>query len=182
MKFFKNPPNRCYYCKKELFGKLTKIAKKHRLNFVADGSNLDDDNDYRPGSKADKELKVRSPLKDAGLTKKDIRELSKKLRLSTWVKPAFACLASRMPYNDKINKKDLQKVQKAEEVIKRLGFKQVRVRHHKNLARIEVLETEIPRIVRYCKSITKQLKRIGYNYICIDLQGYRTGSLNEVLD
>ncbi|MFH1655704.1 MAG: ATP-dependent sacrificial sulfur transferase LarE [Candidatus Omnitrophota bacterium] len=179
--FLKNPADRCYYCKKELFGKLKKIAKKHKLNFVADGSNLDDNKDYRPGSKAVKEFKIRSPLKEARLTKRDIRELSKNFRLPTWDKPALACLASRMPYNEKITKKDLKKVQKAEEAIKKLGFKQVRVRHHKNLARIEVPEKEISKIINYRRKLIGEFKKIGYNYVCIDLQGYRTGSMNEAL-
>ena len=179
--FLKNPTNRCYFCKKELFDKLTRIAKKNRINFVADGSNLDDDKDYRPGSQAIEELRVRSPLKEAKLTKGDIRNISRHLRLSTWDKPAFACLASRFPYRQRINRKNLGKVQQAEKVLKNIGIKQVRVRHHNSIARIEVLEAQIPAIVRQRKKIVERLKKIGYKYICIDLQGYRTGSLNETL-
>lgn len=179
--FTKNSVNRCYLCKKELFEKLTKIAKKNSLNFISDGSNLDDNRDYRPGSLAVREFKVRSPLKEAKLTKRDIRELSKSFRLSTWNKPAFACLASRIPYHEKINENNLSKVKKGEQIIKKLGIKQVRLRHYKNLARIEVGKKELMDIIKHRKIIINKLKKLGYNYICIDLQGYRTGSLNEVL-
>lgn len=179
--FVKNPSNRCYLCKKELFEELTEIAKKNNLNFIADGSNLDDNKDYRPGSLAVKEFKVRSPLKEARLTKQDIRELSKNFRLSTWDKPAFACLASRIPYNKEINKNNLSRIKKAEEIIKKLGIKQVRIRHHDNIARIEVASGDISRALRHRKILIHKIKKLGYNYICLDLQGYRTGSLNEVL-
>jgi uncharacterized protein len=182
LNFANNPFNRCYFCKKELFGKLIKIAKARRINFVVDGSNLDDDRDYRPGSKALKEFKVRSPLKEAGFSKKDIRNLSKELKLPTWNKPAFACLASRIPYRDKIDKKSLGKIQQAENLLKKLDFSQLRVRHHKNLARIEVPKTEIPKIIKYRDKLARRLKNIGYKYICLDLEGYRTGSLNEDID
>jgi len=180
--FSKNPINRCYFCKKELFAKLKKIAQARAIDFVADGSNLDDDKDYRPGAKALKEFKVRSPLKEAGLTKTDVRKLSKDLKLSTWNKPAFACLASRIPYNDKIDKKILQKIQQAEKVLEKLGFRELRVRHHNNIARIEVPKTEIIEVIDSGDKLIRRLKNIGYKYICLDLEGYRTGSLNETLD
>lgn len=179
--FVRNPINRCYLCKKELFKELTKIARKNNLNYIADGSNLDDNKDYRPGSLAVREFKIRSPLKEARLTKQDIRELSKSFRLSTWDKPAFACLASRIPYKEKINENNLSKIKKGEQIIKNLGIKHVRLRHHKNLARIEVPDRESSSIIRNRKIIINKLKKLGYNYVCIDLQGYRTGSLNEVL-
>ena len=179
--FVKNPTNRCYLCKKELFEKLTKIAKKNNLNFIADGSNLDDNKDYRPGSIAAREFRVKSPLKEAKLTKQDIRELSRSFRLSTWDKPAFACLASRIPYNEKINENNLSRIKKGEQIIQKLGIKQVRLRHHKNLARIEVPQAEIANIIRQRRSFIKKIKKLGYTYVCIDLQGYRTGSFNEFL-
>jgi uncharacterized protein len=180
--FFRNPANRCYFCKKELFRKLKKIAKRYRLHCVADGSNLDDVRDYRPGSQAVKEFNVRSPLREARFTKRDIRVLSKRLSLPTWDKPNLACLASRFPYRERINISSLKKVQQAERIIKRLGIKQVRVRHHKNIARIEVPGSQISDVVKHREDILGQLKKIGYNYICVDLQGYRTGSLNEILE
>ncbi|MBM3248189.1 MAG: ATP-dependent sacrificial sulfur transferase LarE [Candidatus Omnitrophica bacterium] len=179
--FARNPVNRCYLCKKELFKELTKIARKNNLNYIADGSNLDDNKDYRPGSLALREFKIRSPLKEARLTKQDIRELSKSFRLSTWDKPAFACLASRIPYKEKINENNLSKIKKGEQAIKKLGIKQARVRHYDNLARIEVASEDISRAIRHRKIIINKMKKLGYNYVCIDLQGYRTGSLNEVL-
>lgn len=179
--FVKNPINRCYLCKKELFRELTKIARMRKLNYIADGSNLDDNKDYRPGTRAVREFGVRSPLKEARLTKQDIRELSRIFRLSTWNKPAFACLASRIPYNEEISKNNLTKIKKGERIIRNIGIKQVRVRLQNNLARIEVPSAEIPRLVNYRKILINKMKKLGYNYICIDLQGYRTGSLNEVL-
>lgn len=181
--FSDNPPERCYYCKRELFSKLREIARKEGMNYVADGSNLDDVGDFRPGMRAAEEAGVRSPLKEAGLTKEDIRELSKGLGLSTWDKPSFACLASRFPYGDKITPKGLQMVAEAEEYLYGLGFKQLRVRQHQNLARIEVSQEDIE---RFCDDslrmmIVETLKGIGYTYVTIDLQGHRSGSMNEAL-
>jgi uncharacterized protein len=181
--FFSNPPNRCYYCKKELFSKLKEIALREGTDYIADGSNLDDLKDFRPGTKAAEELGIRSPLKEAGLTKEDIRNLSRDLRLPTWDKPSFACLASRFPYGDKITPKALKMVNEAEEYLHSLGFKQVRVRHHRNLARIEVSQEEIEQFLSDDprKRIAKMLKEIGYTYVTLDLEGYRSGSMNEVL-
>lgn len=181
--FLANPPNRCYYCKKELFAKLKQIAYNKHINYVADGTNYDDLKDFRPGMDAIRELGVRSPLREAGLTKKDIRLLSSKMNLPTWNKPAFACLASRFPYGTSIDKKKLQMIDKTEDYLYKLGFKQVRVRHHDSIARIEVSPEEIERItsINLRKKIVKKLKEIGYHYITLDLQGYRTGSMNEVL-
>jgi len=134
--FSSNPPDRCYYCKRELFSKLIEIARKEGIDYVADGCNLDDEKDFRPGMKAAKELGIRSPLKEAGLTKEDVRNLSKRLGLPTWNKPALACLASRFPYGNRITSKGLQMVSEAEEYLRSLGLKQLRVRHYNSLARI----------------------------------------------
>jgi len=181
-KFYRNPINRCYFCKKELFSKLKSIAKRHNLRWIADGSNLDDMNDFRPGKLAAKEFRIRSPLKEAKLTKDDIRRLSKKLRLPTWSKPSSACLASRFPYNTTITKQALRCIDEAESYLRRSGFKQVRLRHHGNLARIEISKEDMPKLIK-CdrRKIINKLKKMGYNYITLDLEGYRTGSMNEVL-
>ena len=181
--FKNNPPNRCYYCKKELFSRLKKIAKAKSFNYVIDGTNLDDQKDYRPGQVAKEQLKVRSPLKEAKLTKKDIRAISKKMGLPTWDKPALACLASRFPYGQKIKKNKLQMVEEAEEYLRKLGAKQIRVRCYNTTARIEVLPEEINKLTRepIRKNIIKKLKTIGFNYVSVDLEGYRTGSMNEVI-
>ncbi|MDP2939160.1 MAG: ATP-dependent sacrificial sulfur transferase LarE [Candidatus Omnitrophota bacterium] len=179
--FKRNPLNRCFFCKEELFSKLKKIAQENNLNFVVDGSNFDDLKDFRPGSEAAKKLNVRSPLKEARLTKDDIRQLSKRLGLSIWNKPSFACLSSRFPYGMKITKGNLKKIQTAEEFLRNLGFKQVRLRHHKNIARIEVPKVDLPKVLKHKKSIIENLKILGYTYICVDLEGYRSGSMNEGL-
>jgi uncharacterized protein len=181
--FRKNPVNRCYFCKKELFSRLCRIAKENNLKFVADGSNSDDLKDFRPGNRAKKELGVRSPLQEAGLTKKDIRALSKKLNLLTWNKPSLACLASRFPYGSPLTEPELERVNKAEEFLKKLGFGQVRVRHYGDTARIEVDKDKLTCIVHrpIGSCIAKKLKRMGYKYVTVDLEGYRTGSMNEVL-
>ena len=181
--FAGNPPDRCYYCKKELFSVLKGIAEQEGIAFVLDGTNADDTDDFRPGTKAAQELGVQSPLKEAGLTKKDIRILSKELGLSTWDKPSFACLSSRFPYGEPITVHGLDMVERAETFLRDKGFRQVRVRHHKLLARIEVEEEDIERICsrELREHITAEFKRIGYQYVAIDIQGYRTGSMNEVL-
>lgn len=181
--FTKNPINRCYYCKKELFGKLVRIKKEEGLSYAVDASNTDDISDYRPGSKAKKEFGISSPLIEAGLSKEDIRKYSRKLKLDTAGLPSMACLASRFPYGEKINKEALRKIESAEDFIKRQGVTQVRVRYHKDIARIEVEKQDIKRFVngKFCDKITKRLKQLGFKYITLDLEGYRTGSLNEVL-
>jgi uncharacterized protein len=180
-KFTENPRERCYWCKKELFMRLTALAKEYNLNFVLDGSNFDDINDFRPGMKAAAELRVRSPLKEAGLTKDEIRYLSEKLGLPTWNKPSFACLASRFPYGTEITKKNLLKVDSAERFLKNLGLTQVRVRHHNDTARIEVIREEMKIFLddKIRTRIISHLKSLGYTYIALDLEGYRTGSMNE---
>lgn len=181
--FIKNPHNRCYFCKHELFSNLNRIAKKNKIKHIVDGSNLDDLADIRPGTKAKKKFKVRSPLQEAGLTKSEIRILSKQYRLKTWSKPNLACLASRFPYGDSINKKDLIKIDKAEEFLRTLGFKQVRVRHYNNLCRIELENKEIKRLIGAClgDKVVAKFKELGYTYITLDLEGYRVGSMNLVL-
>ncbi|MFA6357828.1 MAG: ATP-dependent sacrificial sulfur transferase LarE [Candidatus Omnitrophota bacterium] len=181
-KFTVNSIRRCYFCKKELFTKLIKIAKQNKLNFVLEASSLTDTKDYRPGSIAKKELKIKSPLLEAGFSKPDICKLSKKLKLSSWNKPSLACLASRVPYGTKITSDLLKRIDRAEVYLNGLGFKQVRLRHYHGLCRIEVEKKEIPRLLSYRQAIIKRLKSLGYYYITLDLEGYRTGSLNEVIN
>lgn len=181
--FVNNSPQRCYYCKKELFSTLMKLAEENNIRWVADGSNLDDTGDFRPGMQAARELGVRSPLKEAGLSKNDIRKLSKKMGLPTWNKPSFACLASRFPYGMKIKKEEIVKVSEAESFLRKMGISQVRVRHYKDTARIEVECDEIPNLFEEHRRerIVKKFKQLGYTYVTVDLEGYRSGSMNEVL-
>jgi uncharacterized protein len=181
--FAKNPSNRCYYCKKELFTKLNNIAKKNNINQVIDGSNLDDTGDFRPGMVAAKELGIISPLKIAGMTKDDIRGISKVYGLKTWNKSSLACLSSRVPYGSEITLKKLKMIEEAEQFLLDLGFQQVRVRHHGEIARIEVSPDEREKIfnVELMNKISAKLKKIGFKYVTLDLSGYRTGSMNEVL-
>lgn len=181
--FRKNPVNRCYLCKHELFEKIWDIARKYQVEAVAEGSNMDDNGDYRPGLIAVKELNVRSPLREAGLYKEEIRELSKRLGLPTWNKQSFACLSSRFVYGETIDEKKLGMVDKAEQLLLDLGFHQVRVRVHGNLARIEVLPEELEKIMQagIREQITEKFKEYGFAYVTLDLRGYRTGSMNETL-
>jgi len=182
--FSKNPPNRCYSCKRELFSNLLKLAEEESMLFVVEGSTLDDEKDHRPGRKAIEELGIRSPLKEAMFTKADVRELSNTLGLPTWDKPSFACLASRFPYGEEITMEGLRMVDEAEDFLFGLGFKQVRVRHYKNLARIEVIQEEMGHFTEGSmrEKVVGRLKAIGYKYITLDLQGFRSGSMNEVLE
>jgi uncharacterized protein len=182
-KFSKNPKNRCYYCKDELFSKLRHIAREKNLKYVVDGTNYEDRLDYRPGNRAKKKHNIRSPLFEAKLTKSEIRELSREMGLSCWNKPSLACLSSRFPYNSTITEKDLRRINIAEDFLRRAGFSQVRVRHYNSLARIEIAKDEIKKFLKidYAKIINK-FKKLGYNYITLDLEGYRSGSMNEVLD
>lgn len=179
--FARNPVDRCYYCKKELFGKLNRLAEERGFKFVADASNHDDRKDYRPGSRAKEERGVVSPLQEAGMTKDEIRRLSRKLNLDTWNLPAMACLSSRIPYGERIRKSTLERIEKAESFIRRSRIKQVRVRYHKDIARIEVEKKDIKRFLnqKFCDRIIKKLKSLGFRYIVLDIEGYRTGSLNE---
>jgi uncharacterized protein len=181
--FSKNPPNRCYFCKRELFKKLLALAKKEGISFVVEGSTVDDEKDHRPGRLAVQELGIRSPLKEVGLTKVEIRELSRALGLPTWDKPSFACLASRFPYGEEITPEALKRVGEAENFLFSLGFKQVRVRHYGPLARIELLKEEMGRLIDSSlrDAVVSQLKEMGYQYVTLDLQGFRSGSMNEVL-
>jgi len=181
--FSRNPSNRCYLCKKELFEEMQNIARKEGIPYIVEGSTLDDERDHRPGKKAIQELRIRSPLQEARFTKGDVRELSRALGLSTWDKPSFACLASRFPYGEEITPEGLKMVDEAENFLISLGFKQVRVRHYQNLARIEVYPEEISRLMNGSlrEKIVDRLKKIGYHYVTLDLQGFRSGSMNEVL-
>jgi len=181
--FASNPKDRCYFCKKELFTSLIKIAGQKGFNQVIDGSNVDDLSDFRPGAIAKKELGIRSPLQEAGLSKKEIRELSKELNLPTWDKPAYACLASRIPYGTKITKETLKKIDEAEQYLREMGFREVRVRDHGALARIEVGEERLMEIMDedVREELYSKFKKIGYIYVSVDLKGYRMGSSNEAL-
>lgn len=181
--FASNPKNRCYYCKKELFTKVKEVALENGVEYVFDGSNLDDNGDYRPGMQAAREQEVVSPLKEAGLTKKDIRDLSKEYGLATWNKPAFACLSSRFPYGNKITLPKLKMIDKAEQFLLDMGIRQVRVRHHGEIARIEVAPEEREKFfnIEIMDKISDKFKEIGFIYTTLDIAGYRTGSMNEVL-
>jgi uncharacterized protein len=181
--FANNPPERCYFCKTELFGKLKDIAKEQGFLNVADGANLDDTQEFRPGLQASRELNVRSPLKEAGMTKKDIREVSKMLNLPNWNKPAYACLSSRFPYGQSITEEKLSMVSEAEKYLRGLGLVQFRVRHHETIARIEVLPDDINILTNSParEELTAKFKEIGFTYVTLDLAGYRSGSMNEVL-
>lgn len=181
-RFVSNPINRCYFCKKELFTHLKSLARKNKLNFVLDASNISDKNDYRPGAQAKNELRIRSPLEEAGLSKEGIRKLSKNLGLVTWDKPALACLASRIPYGVKITPAILSRINKAEKFLRQLNIKQVRVRHYERFCRIEVGRDQVPKLIRKRVLVVEKLKKLGYNYITVDLQGYRVGSMNEGLN
>lgn len=184
LKFRENPPDRCYYCKTELFGKLREIAEREKIAWIADGTITDDLGDFRPGMKARSEGDVRSPLLEAGFSKADVRELSRHLALPTWDKPSFACLSSRFPYGTPILQENLTRVDMAESFLRDHGFRRFRVRFHDtNTARIEVDQTEIARLVQepFRTDLVTRLKELGFTYITLDLQGYRTGSMNETL-
>lgn len=182
--FRENPPNRCYLCKRALFEKFLEIASTQGIAVVAEGSNVDDEGDYRPGLKAVRELGIRSPLRAAGLTKAEIRRLSQEMGLPTWDKPSFACLASRFVYGESITEEKLLMVEQAEQLLQTLGFHQFRVRIHGRLARIEVLPEDLSRMLEKNtrQLIHTSLKALGFTYITLDLAGYRTGSMNETID
>jgi len=181
--FAANPVNRCYHCKRELFSQLQEIARQWDLSSIAEGSTLDDEKDFRPGMTAIQEMSIRSPLREAGLTKAEIRAQSRKLGLPTWSKPSLACLASRVPYGQPITREAVGQIERAEQFLIRLGFSQVRVRHHGKTARIEIPSEEIESLLgpRTRRRVVKRLKEIGFTYVTLDLQGYRSGSMNEVL-
>jgi uncharacterized protein len=178
-----NTPRRCYFCKTELFSLCREKADALGLQYVADGSNFDDTGDFRPGMEAARELGVRSPLMEAGLTKAEVRELSRRMNLPTWDKPSFACLSSRFPYGTEITLPRLEQVRRAEDYIRTLGFRQLRVRYHGELARVEVEPKEIPRLLEESlrEQVVRFLKNLGFIYVTVDLQGYRTGAMNENL-
>lgn len=176
-----NPPNRCYLCKRMIFQRILEIAAGEGFDVVAEGSNTDDTGDYRPGMQAIAELGIRSPLRDVSLTKAEIRQLSKAHGLPTWDKPSLACLASRIPYGDPVTAEKLRMADSAEQFLRGLGFRQVRCRVHGNVARIEVLPEVLPEVLAHRSEITDSLRAIGFRYVTVDLTGYRTGSLNEVL-
>jgi len=182
-RFSGNPPARCYYCKQELFGKLRRIADQEGIPFVLDASNLDDCQDYRPGRRAARELGVRSPLIEAGLTKCAVRLLSRKMGLPTWDMPSMACLASRFPYGEAITREKLRRVDRAESLLRDMGFDQVRVRSHDRLARIEVDPGRVQEFAQedLLREVVKRLKDLGFVYVTVDLGGYRSGSMNETL-
>ncbi len=182
--FAQNPPNRCYLCKHELFEKILAIAKKEGIAAVAEGSNLDDNGDYRPGLQAVAELGVKSPLREVQLSKQEIRALSRQFGLPTWEKQSFACLSSRFPYGETISEEKLHMVDQAEQLLLGLGFSQVRVRIHGTIARIELLPQEFPKLMEEAtrEQVNQAFRSYGFSYVALDLQGYRTGSMNETLD
>ncbi|MDP2268057.1 MAG: ATP-dependent sacrificial sulfur transferase LarE, partial [Deltaproteobacteria bacterium] len=175
------PPERCYFCKQELFSRLGEIAAQEKAIYVLDGTNLDDLGDFRPGRKAAQELGVRSPLLEAGLTKDDIRFFSRELGLTTWDKPACACLSSRFPYGTRITPEKLSQVERGEDYLRSLGFIQFRLRHHGDVVRIEIGREEFPRLLAQADEVARELKAAGFTYVALDLEGYRTGSMNETL-
>ncbi len=179
--FVNNPPTRCYYCKKELFSRLKALAAGKNIAHVADGANADDVDDFRPGLQAGNELGVRSPLQEAGLTKEDIRRLSRAMGLPTWNKPSTACLSSRFPYGHRITREKLAQVEQAEAFLKGKGFTDLRVRHHENLARIEIPRQQFNDLLAIYPEVVTRLEQLGFTYVTLDLKGLRSGSMNEVL-
>ena len=182
--FRQNPPNRCYLCKRELFTRFRDIARERGFACVAEGSNLDDSGDYRPGLVAVAELGIKSPLREAKLTKEDIRALSRELGLPTWDKPSFACLASRFVYGETITEKKLSMVDRAEQRLLDLGFRQVRVRVHGDIARIEIERSEFEKIIKpeIAGRLNQHFRELGFLYVTLDLGGYQMGSMNKALD
>ncbi len=180
-RYVANDFNRCYFCKTELFTRLEPLAKQHNLRHIAYGVNKDDDGDFRPGQRAAREFSVRGPLKEAGMGKREIRAVARLLGVPVWDKPAMACFSSRIPYGSKVDVTSLQMIYKAEKLLRDLGFRQVRVRHHDKIARIEVERSELPRLIEdeVSRVVTDGLRKVGYTYVTVDLLGYRTGSMNE---
>lgn len=181
--YLANPTNRCYYCKSELYGKLSEVAKQRQLASIVNGINLDDLGDHRPGIHAAKEAAVRSPLVEAGFNKQEVRELSKILGLATWEKPAMACLSSRVPYGESISAEKLSMIEQAEDYLLSLGFKQLRVRHHGDVARIELERKDFSRFFAddISSKVQRRFKEIGYKFVTLDVEGFRSGSLNEAI-
>ena len=179
--FAANPGDRCYYCKTTLLCHLKDLAESRGFAAVVTGANLDDQDDYRPGSRAEDELGVRRPLREAGMTKRDVRAASRMLNLPTWDAPSAACLATRIPYGEQITEQRLQRIERAEDLLHEMGFRQLRVRDHDAIARIEVPTEDISRLAEHRDRIVRSLKALGYQYVSLDLQGFRSGSMNEPL-
>jgi uncharacterized protein len=180
-RYIANDFNRCYFCKTELFTQLEPLAKEYNLRHIAYGVNRDDDGDFRPGQRAAREFSVRGPLKEAAMGKREIRAVARLLGVPVWDKPSMACFSSRIPYGSKVDVASLRMIYEAEKLLRNLGFRQVRVRHHDKIARIEVERSELPRLIEDEVSlvVTGGLRKIGYTYVTVDLLGYRTGSMNE---
>jgi uncharacterized protein len=178
-----NPTNRCYFCKHELYTQLQRMALDRGFRYVVDGNNLDDTGDYRPGRQAGAELEIRSPLIEAGLRKEEIRELSRQHDLPTWDQPASACLSSRIPYGSSVTVQKLRMIDRGEEILRGLGFRQFRVRHHGDVARLEFAPEEMPKAlnVEMFDTLGREFRRLGFPFVAVDTQGYRSGALNEVL-
>lgn len=181
--YVRNPSNRCYFCKHELYTKLQKMAEARGFRYVVDGNNIDDTGDYRPGRQAGRELEIRSPLIEAALNKQEIRELSRLQGLPTWDQPASACLSSRIPYGSPVTVGKLRMIDEGEEVMRSLGFSQSRVRHHDEVARIEIAREEMARALtmEVFDRLSREFKKIGFRFVAVDVDGYRSGALNEVL-
>ncbi len=179
--YLANTPQRCFFCKEEVYGKFVAYARENGYRAVVDGSNADDAHDYRPGRQAALRYGIRSPLQEANLTKAEVRQLARELGLPNWDKPSAACLASRVPYGTPITAETLQRIDQAEQILRVMGFRQVRVRHHGILARIEVETSEFVRLLAQREEITRQCKGLGYTYVTLDLEGFRSGSMNEAL-
>jgi uncharacterized protein len=178
-RYLANAPNRCYFCKSEVYDKLIDYAQAEGFRYVVDGTNLDDVGDHRPGRQAARERGVRSPLQEVGLTKAEIREMARALGLPNWDKPAAACLSSRIPYGTAITLQMLSQVERAELALKQLGFRQLRVRHHNDVARLEIEAHDFEAVLRQREQIVDRLKALGYTYVTLDLSGFRSGSMNE---
>jgi pyridinium-3,5-biscarboxylic acid mononucleotide sulfurtransferase len=178
-----NPSNRCYFCKHDLYSRLQLLAVDRGFHWIVDGNNLDDTGDYRPGRQAGRELEVRSPLIEVGLHKDEIRELSRRLGIPNWDQPASACLSSRIPYGSAVTSEKLRMIDRGEDVLRVMGFSQSRVRHHGDVARIEIARGELPNVLRLevFERLSREFKTIGFKFVTVDVDGYRTGALNEVL-
>jgi uncharacterized protein len=181
--YARNPVNRCYFCKQELYTKLAALARDREVQWVLDGNNADDTGDYRPGRQAGRELSIRSPLIEAGLTKAEIRDLSRQLGIPTWDLPASACLSSRVPYGEPVTPEKLRMIDEGESVLRELGFRQSRVRHHGDVARVEISRDELPRALsmEMFEALSSRFKEIGFRVVAVDVDGYRVGALNETL-
>ena len=181
--YVENPSNRCYFCKHELYSRLQELARLRGFRYVIDGNNLDDTSDYRPGRRAGRELDIRSPLIEAGLDKAEIRELSRRQGLPTWNQPASACLSSRIPYGSPVTREKLRMIDQGEQMMRTLGFSQTRVRHHGDIARIEIAREEMPKALNIdvFDRLSSEFRKIGFRFVAIDVDGYRTGALNSIL-